>query len=231
MVITFADISEMKAAEREIEAARAYSDSIIDTIRQPLVVLDDELRVVSANRSFYGMFALEAAEDRRKAARRPSPVIIPAAPGLRAFLDRVRAELSVEDHEIEIELPTLGRRMLLLNARKDPRGASGQAQDPAGDRRHHRAQARRGGAGRRQAQAEQANLGKSRFLAAASHDLRQPLQTMSLLQGILAKKVTDEDRPRAGRRLDETLGAMSGHAEHAARHQPARGRDRPPRDR
>ena len=40
--------------------------------------------------------------------------------------------------------------------------------------------------------AEKANLGKSRFLAAASHDLRQPLQTISLLQGILAKRVKDE---------------------------------------
>ena len=40
VVITFADISEIKAAEREIRAARAYSESIIDTIRQPLVVLD-----------------------------------------------------------------------------------------------------------------------------------------------------------------------------------------------
>ena len=57
VVITFADISEIKAAEREIRAARAYSDNIIDTIRQPLVVLDAELQVVSANRSFYRTFA------------------------------------------------------------------------------------------------------------------------------------------------------------------------------
>src|SRR6185503_2463988 len=48
VVITFADISEMKAAEREIEAARAYSNSIVDAIHQPLVVLDHALRVVSA---------------------------------------------------------------------------------------------------------------------------------------------------------------------------------------
>ena len=65
VVITFADISEMKAAEREIRAARAYSDSIIDTIRQPLVVLDEELRVVSANRSFYRTFALDPRGNRR----------------------------------------------------------------------------------------------------------------------------------------------------------------------
>ena len=58
VVITFADISEIKAAERAIGAARAYSDSVIETIRQPLVVLDEDVRVVSANRSFYQTFGL-----------------------------------------------------------------------------------------------------------------------------------------------------------------------------
>ena len=41
-------------------------------------------------------------------------------------------------------------------------------------------------------QAELASVAKSRFLAAASHDLRQPLQTLALLQGLLAKKVVRE---------------------------------------
>ena len=59
------------------------------------------------------------------------------------------------------------------------------------------------------AEAERANIGKSRFLAAASHDLRQPLQTISLLQGILAKRVSDEDTLKLVHRLDETVGAMS----------------------
>lgn len=57
--------------------------------------------------------------------------------------------------------------------------------------------------------AERANALKSRFLAAASHDLRQPLQTMALLQGLLAKAVEGE-QPRAFvARLGETLGSMS----------------------
>ena len=58
-------------------------------------------------------------------------------------------------------------------------------------------------------QAEQANFGKSRFLAAASHDLRQPLQTISLLHEVLAKKVKDETTLRLIRRLDETVSTMS----------------------
>ena len=59
-------------------------------------------------------------------------------------------------------------------------------------------------------QAELANVAKSRFLAAASHDLRQPLQTLALLQGLLAKAVEGERCKKLVARLDETLGAMSG---------------------
>ena len=62
VVITFAGISEMKAAEREIEAARAYLDSIIATIRQPLVVLDEQLRVISASSSFHRIFSVKPEE-------------------------------------------------------------------------------------------------------------------------------------------------------------------------
>jgi two-component system CheB/CheR fusion protein len=60
------------------------------------------------------------------------------------------------------------------------------------------------------ASAEAANLAKSRFLAAASHDLRQPLQTLSLLQSLLAKTVAGDKAAELVKRQDETLGAMSG---------------------
>ena len=211
VVITFADISQVKAAERRVEAARAYSDSIINSIRQPLLVLDEELRIVSANDAFYRNFALapEQAVGRHFAAASDH---LGEMVGLRSFLERVRAELAaVADYEIEAELPQVGRRTLLMNARMIPEGPSGHAKillaiDDITDRRRA-AQALE--AAKRQA--EQANLAKSRFLAAASHDLRQPLQTLSLLQGILSKKVRgDPDSLKLVTRLDETLGAMTG---------------------
>ena len=59
-------------------------------------------------------------------------------------------------------------------------------------------------------QAELANMAKTRFLAAASHDLRQPLQTLVLLQGLLAKSAGGEKAQKLLARFDETLGAMSG---------------------
>jgi two-component system CheB/CheR fusion protein len=58
-------------------------------------------------------------------------------------------------------------------------------------------------------QADQANVAKSRFLAAASHDLRQPLQTIALLQGLLAKAVDSDRAKLLVARLDEALEAMS----------------------
>jgi two-component system CheB/CheR fusion protein len=59
-------------------------------------------------------------------------------------------------------------------------------------------------------QAELATMAKSRFLAAASHDLRQPLQTLALLQGLLAKKVEGDKAHSLVGRIDEALSAMTG---------------------
>jgi two-component system CheB/CheR fusion protein len=209
VVITFADVSEIKAAEREIRAARAYSDSIIDTIRQPLVVLDEGHRVVSANRSFYRIFATKPDHlVGRKFGE--TDVHQPEIPGLRGFLDRVHAEAAPdENHEIEIELPLLGERSLLVNARKIQEGPLGERKIllAIDDITERKAAAAAVEAAKRQA--EQANLGKSRFLAAASHDLRQPLQTLSLLQGLLATRIKDHDTMKLIVRLDDTLKGMS----------------------
>ena len=59
-------------------------------------------------------------------------------------------------------------------------------------------------------QAESANRAKSRFLAVASHDLRQPLQSLALIQGLLAKIVDGEKAQKLVGRIEETLAAMSG---------------------
>jgi two-component system CheB/CheR fusion protein len=57
--------------------------------------------------------------------------------------------------------------------------------------------------------ADLANVAKSRFLAAASHDLRQPLQSLAFLQGLLARAVTGEREKELVGRLEQTVGTMS----------------------
>jgi two-component system CheB/CheR fusion protein len=62
-------------------------------------------------------------------------------------------------------------------------------------------------------QADLANIAKSRFLAAASHDLRQPLQTLSLIRGLLQRRVREtktEEALKLIQRLDDTADTMSG---------------------
>ncbi len=58
-------------------------------------------------------------------------------------------------------------------------------------------------------EADRANLAKSRFLATASHDLRQPLQSLSLLNGTLRRMVTEPDAAEALRQQEQAIGAMS----------------------
>ena len=210
VVVTFADISERKIAERAIEVARLYSDSIVNTIRQPLVVLDEELRVVSASPAFYRVFSVEPHETVGRQLDKVDDGRLEMA-AVRDFLDRLRGgEAFIEDHAIEIELPILGMRSLLASAleiRGEPQAARKilvTIDDVTERKRTSEALLAA------KQVAEQANLGKSRFLAAASHDLRQPLQTLSLLQGILAKRIKDESGVKLIAKLEETLGAMAG---------------------
>ncbi len=132
VVITFADISEMKAAEAEIIAARAQADSIISSIRQPLVVLDEALHVVAAGRSFYDAFNATA-EDTLGARLWKNDDHQLDVPALHDFLRKTRSDAGAVDDVRDRDrcaaagpAPAAGRPVIL---RAKPRG---RAADPAG---------------------------------------------------------------------------------------------------
>ena len=54
--------SNQNAKVRSVEEALAYAENIVDTVREPLIVLDNCLRVISANRSFYKVFRVSPEE-------------------------------------------------------------------------------------------------------------------------------------------------------------------------
>src|ERR1700674_5009163 len=109
---------EMEANKNELQHALAYAENIIATLREPFVVLDKTLRVRTANAAFYRDFhaSKEETEGRFVCDLGNGQWDIPQ---LRTLLSQVLSNShSVEDFEVEHAFPTLGRRNMLLNARR-----------------------------------------------------------------------------------------------------------------
>jgi len=102
----------------DVKDGRMLAAAIVDTLREPLVVLDRDLRVVAASRSFYRTFGVEPQNTigRMLYDLGDGQWDIPA---LRKLLDNVIPEQrTIEAYEVEHEFPTIGRRKMLLNARQ-----------------------------------------------------------------------------------------------------------------
>src|SRR5207248_587077 len=101
-----------------VEDIETYAQDIVDTVREPLLMLDTALRVRSANRAFYQTFHVSSdeTEDRLIYELGNGQWDIPA---LRTLLEDVIPTSSVfNDFELEHTFPGIGRRVMLLNGRK-----------------------------------------------------------------------------------------------------------------
>src|SRR6202161_4239962 len=98
--------------------ACALAQGIVDTVREPLVVLDKGLRVIAASRSFYSAFEVSPEETQGK--------LLYALgdgqwgiPKLRLLLEKIIPEHGlITDYEVEHAFPHLGARIMCLNARQ-----------------------------------------------------------------------------------------------------------------
>jgi two-component system, chemotaxis family, CheB/CheR fusion protein len=118
VVLTFVDITEMKRVREELQVARELAEGIVDTVREPLIVLDGAMRVVSASRSFYHRFRLTPAETVSRSIYElgENRWDIPA---LRELLETVMPrDGSFDDYAMEQGVPSLGRAKMLLSARR-----------------------------------------------------------------------------------------------------------------
>ncbi|MCG8608670.1 PAS domain S-box protein [bacterium] len=109
------DISERKRAEAAQEA-REYAENIVETVPEPLLVLDADLRVISANCAFYRTFRVPPEETQGQSlydlGKRAWNI-----PALRQLMEAVLPHTSFDDFEMAHDFPHLGRRTILLNAR------------------------------------------------------------------------------------------------------------------
>jgi two-component sensor histidine kinase len=101
-----------------ISDAWALAQGIVDTVREPVLVLDKDLRVITASRSFYSGFKVSAEETHGRLlyALGDGQWDIPR---LRVLLEKIIPEKGVmEGYEVEHEFPNIGLRTMCLNARQ-----------------------------------------------------------------------------------------------------------------
>jgi two-component system CheB/CheR fusion protein len=120
-VLLLVDIDALKRSEQRIQAALDYVEGMIETVREPLLVLDTRLCIERANRSFFQTFRISPEETYGK-------LMTEIAKGqwnipvLTRRLHEVLSRNAVfNDFEVEAEFERIGRRMMLLNGRPIPR--------------------------------------------------------------------------------------------------------------
>ena len=131
---------EPEAIKQSEDQAREYAESIINTVREPLIVLDQDLRAVTASRSFYEVFKVNPEET-------VGQLIYDLGnkqwniPKLRELLETILPQKTTFDnYEVEHVFAAIGRRIMLLNARQIQRRVGQRTDHPFGHRGHHRAQ-------------------------------------------------------------------------------------------
>jgi two-component sensor histidine kinase len=112
------DVTEAADHARELGLQRRLAEGIVDTLREPLLVLDGDLQIIAASRAFYMKFKVDA----EHAIGRN---LIDLGNGQWANADLIRLlkevvpeHSTIEDYEITHDFPQIGTRTVLLNARK-----------------------------------------------------------------------------------------------------------------
>ncbi len=183
---------ELEATKISEDEAREYAESMINTVREPLLVLDQDLRVVTASRSFYGVFKVKPEET-------VGQLIYDLGnkqwniPKLRELLETILPQkTSFDNYEVEHDFTTIGRRIMLLNARQIQR-ASGKeriillAIEDITERREIENGLEKAHEELEELAAELKRTArvKSEFLANMSHELRTPLNSINGFSEVL----------------------------------------------
>ncbi|MFA5145658.1 MAG: PAS domain-containing sensor histidine kinase [Candidatus Omnitrophota bacterium] len=186
------EIEGSKKTERVAQGALEFAESIINTVREPLISLDQDLRVVSVSRSFYEFFKVQPEET-------VGQLIYDLGnkqwdiPKLRELLETILPKKTTFDnYEVEHDFTTIGRRIMLLNARQIERVMGKEriillAIEDITERRKIEKGLEKAHKELQELAAElkRATRAKSEFLANMSHELRTPLNSINGFSEVL----------------------------------------------
>ncbi len=197
-VITLVDINDIKQMLQQLDASRCYAESIVETVSNPLLVLDDKLHIKTANRSFYQTFRVAAGEIDNISLFDLNHEIEPGQWDRADLRSHLEATLTgtgnLKNFEMECSFIRTGLKTLLLNAREIQPSSEGKIilisiediteRKQAETERIQLAQAQAA-----RLEAEAANAGKDRFLSMLSHELRTPLNAILGWASVLLRQL------------------------------------------
>jgi len=205
------DITERKRAERRERRRAAELQAILDTA--PLgvsIALDPTGAHIEGNRALEEMFGVSSKGEFSKAGERPAAYRLfrgeRELPARELPMQRALRGETVDGQILDVRradgarLTAFARATPLLNDRGEVSGAVGAFLDISRLKRAEEALALA------KAEAERANVAKSKFLAAASHDLRQPVQSLTLLLSLIKGQV--KDKPKTADAVDMAKSAV-----------------------
>jgi two-component sensor histidine kinase len=118
ILLAINDVTDQEQAQFELEGQKEYAEKLSDSVREAMIVLGWDLRVKHANKTFYEVFQVRPDETQGQ-------MIYDLGngqwniPRLRLLLeDILPKEQSFDDYEVEHDFETIGRRTMLLNARR-----------------------------------------------------------------------------------------------------------------
>ncbi|MBE0576143.1 MAG: response regulator [Desulfuromonadales bacterium] len=221
-ILTLIDIDRLKQSMEEVERAYHYAFGIVEAVKLPLLVLDSDYRVLTANPAFYQKFRVSPAETEGRQ-------IFDLGsgqwnnPDLQQLLKDILPKSSLmDDFLVKFDFPTLGERTMLVSARpmtaRQPRillSIQDITERLSLENALRQAKQR----------AETASQAKTEFLANMSHEIRTPMTViLGAVEHLKSEELNDNQMQcldmaeRAGQALLELIGDILDFSRIEARH-------------
>jgi PAS domain S-box-containing protein len=212
ILLALEDITERKHLEVKIQDYREYAENIVETVREPMLVLNSDLKVLSANHSFYETFKVtpEATIGNfiYDLGNRQWDI-----PRLRVLIEEILPlKTVINGYEVERDFPGIGRKIILLNARQIFRVNIGShiillAMEDITERKRDENEIHNINRKlmEQTAQLQSANQELDAFAYSVSHDLRAPLRAMNGFSQALVEDFGDTLEGGARDYLDEIV--------------------------